>query len=87
MRIDSTVSAALMHQPSDSTLLWDAVRVMTLLRRAERWCAGVNHYLPLIARIIDQSERRVLKGEAVPAGEETGQLVRAARRHHRRGGS
>src|SRR5206468_1060590 len=35
VRIDSTVSAALMHQPSDSTLLWDAVRVMTrLLRRA-----------------------------------------------------
>jgi IS5 family transposase len=137
VRIDSTVSAALMHQPSDSTLLWDAVRVMTrLLRRAgrlpeapavrwrdrrrlakkraraidysrgkdkkralyreliaavqatraelqtvaeglaetvgmaaERWRAGVNHYLPLIARIIDQSERRVLKSEAVPAGE------------------
>jgi IS5 family transposase len=137
VRTDSTVSAALMHQPSDSTLLWDAVRVMTrLLRRAgrlpeapairwrdrrrlakkraraidysrgkakkrvlyreliaavqatraelqtvaeelpetvgmaaERWRAGVNHYLPLIARIIDQSERRVLKGEAVPAGE------------------
>src|SRR3974377_304897 len=36
VRIDSTVSAALMHQPSDSTLLWDAVRVMTrLLRRAQ----------------------------------------------------
>src|SRR5438445_12005746 len=36
VRIDSTVSAALMHSPSDSTLLWDAVRVMTrLLRRAE----------------------------------------------------
>jgi transposase, IS5 family len=137
VRIDSTVSAALMHQPSDSTLLWDAMRVMTrLLRRAERlpgvpamrwrdrrrlakkraraidysrgkakkralyreliaavqatraelqtvaaglaetagvaaerWRAGVNHYLPLIARIIDQSERRVLRGEAVPAGE------------------
>jgi IS5 family transposase len=137
VRIDSTVSAALMHQPSDSTLLWDAVRVMTrLLRRAgrlpeapaarwrdrrrlakkraraidysrgktkkralyreliaavqatraelqtvaeglaatvgmaaERWRAGVNHYLPLIARIIDQSERRVLRGEAVPASE------------------
>ena len=137
VRIDSTVSAALMHQPSDSTLLWDAVRVMTRLRRragrlpeapaarwrdrrrlakkraraidysrgktkkralyreliaavqatraelqtvaeglaatvgmaAERWRAGVNHYLPLIARIIDQSERRVLRGEAVPASE------------------
>ena len=137
VRIDSTVSAALMHSPSDSTLLWDAVRVMTrLLRRAEalpgapavqwrdrrrvakkraraidysrgkakkrtlyreliaaaqatraelqaaaeglaelvgmaaeRWRAGVDHYLSLIARIIAQSERRVLKGEAVPAGE------------------
>ena len=35
VRIDSTVSAALMHPPSDSTLLWDAVRVMTrLLRQA-----------------------------------------------------
>jgi transposase, IS5 family len=137
VRIDSTVSAALMHPPSDSTLLWDAVRVMTrLLRRAERlpdaptvrwrdrrrlakkraraidysrgqdkkrqlyreliaaaqateaelqavakglveivgtvaerWRAQVDHYLPLIARIIGQSERRVLKGEAVPAAE------------------
>ena len=36
---------------------------------AERWRAQVDHYLPLIARIIDQSERRVIKGEAVPAGE------------------
>ena len=137
VRIDSTVSAALMHSPSDSTLLWDAVRVMTrLLRRAarlpeapavrwrdrrrlakkraraidysrgkakkrtlyreliaaaqatraelqavaeglaetvgmaaERWRAGFDHYLPLIARIIAQSERRVLNGEAVPASE------------------
>jgi transposase, IS5 family len=137
VRIDSTVSAALMHEPSDSTLLWDAVRVMTrLLRRAERlpeapavrwrdrrrlakkraraidysrgqdkkrqlyreliaaaqateaelkavanglveivgtvatqWRAQVDHYLPLIARIIGQCERRILKGEAVPAGE------------------
>src|SRR5216683_606434 len=140
VRIDSTVSAALMHEPSDSTLLWDAVRVMTrLLRRAaavpgapaigwrdrrrvakkqaraidysrgqdkkrqlyreliaaaqatraelqaaaaglaaiagtaaERWRAAVDHYLPLIARIIAQSERRVLSGEAVPAGENPG---------------
>src|SRR5437660_3673824 len=137
VRLDSTVSAALMHEPSDSTLLWDAVRVMTrLLRRAdalpgappigwrdrrrvakkraraidysrgqdkkrqlyreliaaaqatraelqaaaaglaaiagtaaERWRAAVDHYLPLIVRIIAQSERRVLSGEAVPAGE------------------
>jgi len=137
VRIDSTVSAALMHEPSDSTLLWDAVRVMTRLLRqaaavpgapaigwrdrrrvakkraraidysrgqdkkrqlyreliaaaqatraelqaaapglaeiagtaAERWRAAVDHYLPLIARVIAQSERRVLSGEAVPASE------------------
>jgi IS5 family transposase len=115
VRLDSTVSAALMHEPSDSTLLWDAVRVMTrLLRRAraidysrgqdkkrqlyreliaatqasraelqaavaglaetagttaERWRAEVAHYLPLIARILAQSERRVLNGETVPAGD------------------
>src|SRR5215469_16278457 len=137
VRIDSTVTAALMHQPSDSALLWDAVRVMSrLLRRAaklpgasavrwrdrrrlakrcavdiqysrgkdtrcrlyrkliaathatraalqrattrlsaragivvEHWRAQVDHYLPLIARILDQSERRVLHGQAVPARE------------------
>ena len=35
VRIDSTVTAALMHEPSDSSLLWDAVRVMVrLLRQA-----------------------------------------------------
>ena len=130
VRIDSTVTAALMHEPSDSALLWDAVRVMTrLLRQAaafrgapalhgtiagawprsgaraieysrgketgaalpradpqsrappgalqqaaerltltagpavERWRAQVGHYLPLIERILAQSERRVLDGE------------------------
>jgi IS5 family transposase len=35
VRIDSTVTAAPIHQPSDSALLWDALRVMTrLLRQA-----------------------------------------------------
>jgi transposase, IS5 family len=137
VRIDSTVTAALMHEPSDSALLWDAVRVMSrLLRQAAKlpgasairwrdrrrlakrcameiqysrgkhnrrqlyrkliaathairaalqraanrlsaltgiaaasWRAQVNHYLPLIARVLDQSERRVLHGQAVPARE------------------
>jgi transposase, IS5 family len=137
VRIDSTVTAALMHAPSDSALLWDAVRVMSrLLRQAAKlpgvsairwrdrrrlakrcameiqysrgkhnrrrlyrkliaathatqaalqraanrlsaltgiaaasWRAQVNHYLPLIARVLDQSERRVLHGQAVPARE------------------
>ena len=33
---------------------------------AALWHAEVRHYLPLIERIIAQSERRVLHGEAVP---------------------
>jgi IS5 family transposase len=137
VRIDSTVTKALMHAPTDSSLLWDAVRVMVRLleqasalpgappivwrnhrrlakkralairysrgkaqkaklyreliavtratvaalqhaaRRlaacatleAEIWRGRVGHYLPLIARIITQTERRVLAGEAVPACE------------------
>lgn len=36
IRIDSTVTASPIHAPSDSTLLWDSMRVMVrLLRRAE----------------------------------------------------
>jgi transposase, IS5 family len=137
VRIDSTVTEALMHAPTDSSLLWDAVRVMVRLlteasalpgvtplvwrnhRRlakkralaiqysrgkekkaklyrdllaatratvtalqhaaqslagcaaieAELWHCQVRHYLPLIERLISQAERRVLAGEAVPAGE------------------
>jgi len=34
VRFDSTVTAALMHEPTDSSLLWDAVRVLTRLLRA-----------------------------------------------------
>jgi transposase, IS5 family len=36
---------------------------------AARWRARVGHYLPLTERILAQSERRVLLGLAVPAGE------------------
>jgi IS5 family transposase len=137
IRIDSTVTRALMHAPTDSSLLWDAVRVMVRLLKqasalpgappiiwrnhrrlakkralaiqysrgkaqkeklyrdlraatratvaalqhatqrlaacatieAELWRGQVRHYLPLIERVITQTERRVLAGEAVPAGE------------------
>ena len=137
VRLDSTVTAALVHEPSDSSLLWDAVRVMVrLLREAaawlgrtgfwwhdhrraakkraraiqftrgrprrvqlyrelikttrvtlaylhqaaaqlvtpanlavELWQAKVRHYEPLIERIIAQTERRVLAGEPVAAGD------------------
>jgi IS5 family transposase len=135
--VDSTVTAALLHEPTDSSLLWDSVRVMvrllkqadalsggtrmawrdhcravkkraraiqftrgrprrvqlygelikmtratlTYLQRAAArfavathprvtlWRAQVRRYQPLIERIITQSERRVLAGEPVPAGE------------------
>ena len=137
VRLDSTVTSALMHEPSDSSLLWDAVRVMVrLLKRADTlvggtglawrdhcraakkrahkiqftrgrpnrvrlyreliaitratladleqaserlavastplialWQVQVRHYQPLVERIIRQSERRVLAGEQVAAGE------------------
>ena len=134
VRLDSTVTAALMHEPSDSSLLWDAVRVMVRLlkaadalvgglewrnhRRAAKkraqaikyargrenrvqhyrellkltratlayadqaatrvrqaldpiaamlWQAEFRYFRPLIERVIAQSERRVLHGEALPA--------------------
>jgi IS5 family transposase len=135
VRLDSTVTAALMHEPSDSSLLWDAVRVMARLlkeanawlgraelgwhdhRRAAKkraraieftrgrprrvqlyrelisltratladlqrarlrlarsadpaaalWQARVDHYRPLIERIIVQSQRRVLAGQPMAA--------------------
>jgi transposase, IS5 family len=42
MRLDSTVTAALMHEPSDSSLLWDAVRMMArLLKEATASGAGI----------------------------------------------
>jgi IS5 family transposase len=42
VRIDSTITAALMHEPSDSSLLWDAVRVMArLLKAANTLGAGI----------------------------------------------
>lgn len=41
VRMDSTVTAALMHEPSDSSLLWDAVRVMVrLLQEADTFRGG-----------------------------------------------
>ena len=145
VRIDSTVTAALMHAPTDSSLLWDGVRVMVrILKKADELLGGTlprwrnyrrlakkravaiqysrsqrkktelyrdlvaatratmaslhravqhltahpsleavalrceaEHYLPLITRIIDQTERRVFAGEAVPADEKLVSLFEA----------
>jgi len=44
MRLDSTVTAAPIHAPSDSSLLWDAVRVMVrLLKAADRLAEGLGN--------------------------------------------
>jgi len=139
LRLDSTVTETTIHEPSDSSLLYDAVRIMVRLldaagelpdapaitwhdhsRRAKRraqaidhcrkgtkrttlyrdliavaratqgylraaaarvsadacagievevWLASVHHWQALIERVIAQTERRVLKGERVPAAE------------------
>ena len=43
LRIDSTVSESPIHAPSDSTLLWDSVRVLVrLLERAEELAEGIT---------------------------------------------
>lgn len=42
---------------------------------AERLAGELDRLLPLARRVIDQAERRVLRGEAVPAGEKVVSLV------------
>ena len=138
VRIDCTVEEANIHEPSDSSLLWDCVRVLVRLmhvatervaitftdhrRRAKRRSVGIDnaksmakrrplyrdllkvtertigyaeqtaqaldayrstsvvdmtltgqlkddmqHYIGLAKRVVDQTQRRVLTGESVPA--------------------
>lgn len=135
IRADTTIVEANIHEPADSSLLWDGVRVMTrllrrmakqqpslrksfpdrrrsvkrrayaikfhrrtvdlratyreLIRATEEVCAAAKAVLaevadvaelaplhkqlaavlPLVDRVIDQSRRRVLEGEKVPATE------------------
>ncbi len=43
IRLDSTVTASPIHEPSDSSLLWDAVRVMVrLLKHADALLGGAD---------------------------------------------
>jgi transposase, IS5 family len=57
IRVDSTVTAALMHEPSDSSLLWDAVRVMARLLKAAQVLAGDG-------KIVWRDQRRAAKKRA-----------------------
>lgn len=43
----------------------------------ECWCVEVEHYLPLIKQVIDQTTRRVFKEEKVPASEKLFSLFEA----------
>jgi len=58
LRIDSTVTEALMHAPTDNSLLWDAVRVMVrLLTQADA--------LQGVAPIVWRNHRRLAKKRAL----------------------
>jgi len=91
VRVDSTVVEANVHAPTDSSLLWDGVRVLTrLLLKVAKKCMGyagramehlegnagaqnlaeeLAHYTQLLRRVMEQTQRRVLEGEKVPASE------------------
>jgi IS5 family transposase len=45
--------------------------------------ATLSHFLPLVKRLIDQAERRVLRGESVPAAEKLVSLFEPHTGHHR----
>ena len=71
VRLDSTVGAALMHEPSDSILLCDGVRVMTrLLRRADA--------LPGALAIAWRDRRRLAKKRARAIEYSRGRRTRSA---------
>jgi IS5 family transposase len=42
IRLDSMVTEALTHEPSDSSLLWDAVRIIVRLLKAAEGLAGIK---------------------------------------------
>ena len=57
VRMDATVVPTAIHPPTDSSLLWDAVRVLDrLLRRAQR-LSGFTAY----HRLLKRAKRRVLE--------------------------
>src|SRR6201984_2770206 len=78
VRLDSTVTAALMHEPSDSTLLSDAVRVITrLLQRGEA--------LPEAPAVQWRDRRRLAKKRGLARARDAGagkKRPRHPRLHH-----
>jgi IS5 family transposase len=46
-----------------------AFKIIEKQRDMDKWLAQVEHYRPLVQRIIDQTQRRVILGERVPAAD------------------
>ena len=78
VRVDSTVTAATIHEPSDSSVLWDAVRVMVrLLLQAD--VLGKHHSM---ARSLSRSQEAGAGDQILPRPSETGSaLSRIAQDH------
>lgn len=58
MRVDSTVTESTIHAPSDSSLLWDSVRVLVRLLKEAEELAGAT------TRIVYRNHQRVAKKRA-----------------------
>ena len=75
VRLDSTVTAALMHEPSDSSLLWDAVRVMArLLKEAD----GLDRRPSGVARSSARGEEAGARDRVHPRSTEPGPALPGA---------
>ena len=74
VRLDSTVTAALMHEPSDSSLLWDAVRVMVRLLKAADALAGASR----VARSSARGEEAGARDRVCPRSTDPGPALSRA---------
>ena len=75
VRLDSTVTAALMHEPSDSSLLWDAVRVMARMLKAADALVGGGQSS---GAIIGARPRSGRARSSIPAIGRTGSSITAS---------
>ena len=68
--------ADLIKVTSNTLIYLEAARIAVQVScndplKASAWQAALDHFKPLIQRVIDQTQRRVFNGETVPATEKT----------------
>jgi IS5 family transposase len=80
VRIDSTVTETNIHEPSDSTLLWDSVRVLTRLLEQAQVMAGFTAWTDHTKR----AKRRMLGVQRAKNKEKRKPLYRDLLRSHAR---